>query len=201
MSEVAPWSNYSWLLGSRAKGVYDAFVQSLHFPGDVAECGVFAGETSRELIRFLEEMGIEKLVHLFDTFEGLPHLATPDERSVALGNELEPGMYRSSLDTVLDHLKGLSQYRIHQGIFSSTFPRFSESLCFIHADADLYDSTVDIIRLAHRCLVTGGRIVFDDFGDPQFPGVKWAVDRFLSPTDYLVKTSSEFTQCIAMRIT
>ncbi len=200
MSDVAPWRDYSWLLGSRAKGVYEAFIQSLHLPGDVAECGVFAGETSRELIRYLEQMGIEKVVHLFDTFEGFPNLETFEEHTLALGNELEPGKYHSSLDTVLGHLDGLSRYRIHQGIFSDTFLRFSEALCFVDADADLYYSTVDIIRLADRCLVSGGRIVFDDFGDPQFPGVKWAIDRFLSPKEYLVQASSETTQCIATRM-
>ena len=45
----------SWLLGDRAPNVYSWFLKSLHLPGDVAECGVFTGETSRELVKHLEE--------------------------------------------------------------------------------------------------------------------------------------------------
>ncbi len=45
----------SEFLGPRAVNVYSWFLRSLHLPGDVAECGVFQGETSRELVKFLEE--------------------------------------------------------------------------------------------------------------------------------------------------
>ena len=54
--------------GTRAANIFSLFLRSLDFPGDIAECGVYAADTSSEMIRFIEAAGIDKTVHLFDTF-------------------------------------------------------------------------------------------------------------------------------------
>ncbi len=161
---------HSGLLGRRAEHVYAWFLKSLHLPGDVAECGVFHGETSRELVRYLEGHGSPKTVHLFDTFAGLPDAISAGERSLSTGEELAVGRYACSVETVRARLRTVRQYRLHVGLFADTFAAFAQPLCFIHADADLYQSTVDIIRLADRCLVRGGQIVFDDYANRNYSG-------------------------------
>lgn len=190
----------SEFLGARAVNVYSWFLQSLHLPGDVAECGVFKGETSRELLRFLEGNKIPKNLHMFDTFEGLPSLITAEERRLARGEELNVGQYRARLEEVTNIMSGLNRYKIHKGLFSDTFADFSEPLCFIHADADLYQSTKEIILLADKLLVPGGHIVFDDYNNDLFPGVSLAIERHLNPKKYLIVPSTTSIQCFVTKL-
>lgn len=189
----------STFLGQRAKNVYDWFLQSLHLSGDVAECGVFRGETSRELLRYLEENNIQKTLHMFDTFKGLPDIITVEEMATATGKLLRKSQFSCSLKTVVKQMKGLHQFVIHRGLFSITFTNFVENLCFIHADADLYLSTLDIIHLADKCLVPGGNIVFDDYNNPETPGVKLAIESNLNPNDYIILPSPSTIQCFATK--
>jgi O-methyltransferase len=199
MSLLQNQFSYSSLLGERAEGVYAWFLKSLHLPGDIAECGVFSGETSRELARYLEDHAISKTLHMFDSFQGFPEVITMKERALATGDELQAGNYFSPLTTVLQNLESLHKYIIHKGRFSETLPVFSEPLCFIHADADLYQSTVDIIHLANRCLIPGGHIVFDDYDNPRFPGINLAIEKYLDPEKYIIVRSPETIQCFVTR--
>lgn len=187
------------LLGQRATYVYEYFLRSLHLPGDIAECGVFTGETSKELIKYLEQNAIDKIVHMFDSFQGFPDVITSEERDLSTAKELVEGYFFSTSETVIQNLGVLRQYKLHQGMFADTFAEFAKPLCFIHADADLYQSTVEIIGLADRCLVPGGWIVFDDYHNPLFPGVDLAIERYLDPGRYRIIASPESIQCYAVR--
>ena len=191
---------HSRMLGARADAVYARFLRCLNVPGDVAECGVYEGETSHEMVKYLERHAIRKTVHLFDSFEGLPDLITPFERATTTWEGLAPGQFRSSLDIVLRRMGAARQYAIHRGLFAETFADFSEPLCFIHADADLYRSTVEIIELADRCLVRGGAIVFDDYGAPSFPGIRRAIEERLDRRRYATVASPETSQYFGTKL-
>jgi len=188
----------SSLLGERADRLYEWFERSLALPGDVAECGVYRGETARELARFLRMCGAPKTVHLFDSCKGLPNLVTEEEREASVWKDLGHGQYASSVEEVEATIRGLP-CRLHVGMFSETLPRFCEPLCFIHSDGDLYQSTVEVIEFASRLLVPGGIIVFDDYGNPRLPGVKMAVERHLDRNRFAVFPSHDTIQCFAIR--
>ncbi len=194
-----PDLTYSSVLGRRAETVFSWLLRSLHLPGDVAECGIFRGETSREIVRYIEGTGIRKTVHMFDTFEGLPDTVTAEELATAAGHLLRKGQFACALEAVVDEMGPFSQYMTHKGLFSVTFQGFAGTLCFIHADADLYSSTIDIIRLADKCLVVGGTVVFDDYDNPETPGVRLAIERYLTPERYIITPSSSTMQCVATR--
>ncbi len=186
------------LLGNRADNVYEWFLRALTTEGDVAECGVFEGETSFNLTRYLEQMKIPKRVPMFDTFNGLPDTIMEQERGTPSAGPV-PGKFSCQLSTVLATMKPLTQYELHPGLFSQTLPLFDQPLCFIHADADLYESTVEIIRLADRCLVEEGVVVFDDYDSPYYPGVRLAVEDALAPGRYTIVPSPQSTQCYAVK--
>ena len=176
---------YSRSLGDRAPPLYRRFVHSLGLDGDVAECGVYTGTTSKQFLRYLWEQRIDKLVHLFDTFEGFPDVLTEADKVGTAGAWLlRPGALACPVTEVVRRMDGMTGYRIHRGRFSSTFEEFSAPLCFIHCDADLYRSTAEVIELADRCLVPGGTIVFDDYGSDLFPGVGLAIRKHLDLRRY-----------------
>lgn len=187
------------LLGKRARFVHETFVSSLSLDGDVAELGVFEGHTSRNFVSYLEASNVAKTVHLFDTFAGLPPIMTAEECVIADGRELRTGNYHAPLPRAEAMMEGLRQYKLHVGLFVETLPGFNQPLCFMHVDADLYVSTVQAIELADRCLVSGGSMVFDDYDDPAFPGIRLAVERTLSADKYEVFAVPGGTQYLARK--
>lgn len=197
--DVKGWSFETSMLipDCRAKPLYEQFIESLSLPGDVAECGVYDGRTSREFVKYLHANRPDagKVVHLFDSFQGLPDATDSYE-----GTSANTGAYASPESVARLHLSIVheSLYEIHAGWFHETFPAFTRRLCFIYADADLYQSTVEICELAHRCLVRGGRIVFDDY-DLCWPGVKKAIDEHLAPLAYEVIPDTQIHQCVAIK--
>ena len=187
-------------LGDRAPPLYERFVGSLALDGDVAECGVYTGTTSKQFVRHLREHGIDKLVHLFDTFEGFPDVLTEaDEMGTGTSWLLRPGRLACPVDEVVRRMDGMTGYAVHRGRFSETFGAFSTPLCFIHSDADLYRSTAEVIALADRCLVPGGIVVFDDYANEMFPGVSVAIRRHLDLRRYDAVPCRSTTQFVALK--
>lgn len=195
-----------YMTSGKSAALYRAFIACLadNLPGDIAECGALYGETASDMVRFLEHVGCEKVVHLFDSFEGFPDAFTDEEAAQNKAgdpywNSRRAGAMLAPIELCEIVLEGCTNYRIHQGFFSDTFPAFDKPLCFIHADADLYHSTREIIELADRCLVPGGTIVFDDYGDERFPGVKQAVEDHLDRTQYELEEMDGEFQAMALR--
>ncbi len=193
---TTPLSPTSYL-GRRALAVHSALARCLHLAGDVAEYGVGAGATSLAFARLIAQRDARKTVHLFDTFQGLPDVFSAQDREGATGSEQRVGNYSHSPKEVRDVFEPGHRFALHIGPFSTTLPQFVQPLCFIHADADLYQSTVDIIEFADRVLVRGGVVVFDDYDNSDFPGVRRAVDAHLVPGNYQVSYSA--TQAFARK--
>lgn len=173
------WQVSAVLDGTRAKRLYSALLTAVHtLPGDVAEFGVYQGETARELCRYLEAHGLPQTVHLFDTFAGLPP-ATPEDQNDHVDSNT-PGLYRCGLDTVYTTLRACTQYRLYHGLFAKSLPDFGTPLCLAHVDADLYAGTRDALACCQRLLVPGGIVVIDDYRT-HWAGVTQAVDEALQP--------------------
>lgn len=182
MLEVSP------LLGlERTLGLHHALDTVLHLPGDIVECGVGDGRTAAGLVWHVNKWAPQKTVHLFDTFTGLPE------------GEGSEGRYAHSVEEVHRRLRHMSGWRIHKGPFVDTLSELDSSVCLIHADADLYSSTCEIILWARRVLVPGGAIVFDDYHNPEYPGVTKAVDELLGPLPELLEPLTDGIQLLVQR--
>lgn len=170
------------LLGDRTDVVYRSLLETLHLPGDVAECGAHECATAVAMVSLIREREPAKTVHAFDTFEGLPDVITDEERSVSTWPDLAAGHYAADAAALARNTGSVTGLELHRGLFETTFPAFGTPLCFIHSDSDLYTSTRQTIALAERLLVPGGVVIVDDYGNPRLPGVALAVDRALPGT-------------------
>ena len=165
---------------------------SLHLPGDVAELGIYRGNTSANLISYLELAGIDKTAHLFDSFEGLDRpgendaCADPDVIArMDPSRVLDGRSCKARRTEVEERLNGLTQFEIHEGYFEDQV--FDTPLCWAYIDADLYQSTIDAITLVKDLMVPGGCMIFDDYGaDPWWPGVRKAVDEAVDPKEFVI---------------
>lgn len=142
--------------------------------GDAAECGVYAGGTALMLARVFSD-GAHRL-HLFDSFQGLPK---PDP---AHDEFLEEGQFQADAAPVRELLSDHQwMTEIHEGWIPDTFAGLEdERFCFAHIDVDAYRSALDCCEYFYPRLVSGGVMVFDEYGFPDAHGERDAVDEYFA---------------------
>ena len=139
-----------------------------HLSGDYVECGVWRGGMSAAIAELL---GPERMVHLFDSFEGLP-LAKEIDGKEALAwqrNTTSPGYFDncSAEEAYVMNamsLAGHSHYRTYKGWFDQTLPTFGDhSIAILRLDGDWYDSIMTCLEHLFPKVVQGGIVLLDDY--------------------------------------
>jgi len=157
------------LTDPEAWGIYASAKRTARIQGDIAELGVFRGGSARLIC---EGKG-DRTLHLFDTFAGLPSACGSDTR-------FQGGSFAASLDPVKSYLKPFPNVHFHAGLF----PASAEGLdnlrfCFVHLDADLYESTLAGIEWFYPRLNRGGVLISHDYYGPA-DGAGKAVHEYLA---------------------
>jgi predicted O-methyltransferase YrrM len=150
-------------------------------PGDMAEFGVASGASAM----MISARAPGRILHLFDTFEGLP---TPTQ---ADGSRFKEGQYRYSLEDVQLYLKS-DNVRFHRGMFPQSAAGLTETrFAFVHLDADLYASTIAGLEWFYPRLNKGGVLICHDYDTAK--GVNRAFEEFFAdkPEPYLEFAGSQ----------
>jgi len=158
------------------EALYRALLPSIAEPATYLEFGVFDGTSMRRWAGLLRHA--DSTLDGFDSFEGLPEnwgFATPKE-------VFDVGGKIPQIDD--------ARVRFHQGWFQDTLPGFLTKLtphpCLVlHLDADLYSSTIYVLRTLRPLLQPGTILVFDEFFDREHE-LK-AFDEFLRDTGMKVE--------------
>ncbi len=168
--------------------------------GDVGELGCNEGQSAVLIQRVISDLGSTKVLHLYDSFEGLPSTAAVD------GSSYQKGDLATTEDVVRAnfHRYALRQPVVHRGWFSETLPtELPESISFAHLDGDLYDSISMSLRHVSPRLAPGAVCLVADYCDEavhpdgwnHLPGVKKACDEFLH--DKPERVSSIYSGCFS----
>ncbi|MBN1676646.1 MAG: hypothetical protein JXR37_36720 [Kiritimatiellae bacterium] len=155
-----------------------------HVAGDVVECGVGRGLSFFALGLFMEQLGMERRLYGYDSFQGFP---APSPEDASNRNPVRGDVWaETSVEHVAQHFRdaGLETFlrtrvSLVPGFFEETLaPPFEfGGIALLHLDVDLYESyRVCMRRLGDR--VTG-LIVYDEYGSPKWPGATLAVDELL----------------------
>src|SRR5262249_51270956 len=159
--------------------------------GHFLEFGVYTGGT----IRFIASRIKKRVIHGFDSFEGLPEAWS--------GFNLGRSVFdvRGKLPPVPDNV------RLHRGLFEATLPGWlkenSGAAAFVHIDCDLYTSTQTIFTLLADRIVPGTIILFDEYFN--FPN--WEQHEFKAFQEFVTSQGLAYTylafarQQVAVRIT
>lgn len=184
-SVVDQWPLYCGIGNlSRFMAISDLFRSTLNVPGHIAEFGSWKGANlffMAKLLRIFDPHG-SKLVHCFDSFEGLTAFNKKD-----LPQKQTKGKYKGSLEIIKDMLNLYEledEVVIHQGLIEQTLPKVLDgnqalTFSFVYCDTDLYDSTKTILELVHPRLAKGGLFVFDEWNYENYPGEGVAVNELL----------------------
>ncbi|MCP4548560.1 MAG: dTDP-6-deoxy-L-hexose 3-O-methyltransferase [bacterium] len=172
---------------------YELYKSIVDLPGHVIECGVFKGASFIRFCTFREilESPYSRKIIGFDAFGKFP--MQDDSNDQAFVERFEEsagdGISVDELKTVLSH-KGFRNYELIQGDVSDTIPSYVSNhlelkIALLHIDVDVYKPTVSILNHLFDRVVTGGLVVFDDYGS--VAGETKAIDEFLSGRDDIIE--------------
>jgi O-methyltransferase len=149
--------------------------QAAHLQGDFVECGVYKGGSARLLAEAVRAVGVQKRIHLFDTFQGMPTTSTADLHQ-------QGDFADTSVQAVQAVLRSFPNVMLHPGHIPETFREIESmsSIALAHIDVDIFQSVIDCCEFVYPRVVSGGFIIFDDYGYPSCPGARQAVDSFFA---------------------
>jgi O-methyltransferase len=143
--------------------------------GDFVELGVYKGFTAR----LMHHYAPERVLHLFDTFEGFPDQSMQADKDKA-DNPITKKLFK---DTSVEGVKKLifpqnDNVHFYPGFFPDTIPEgFNEKrFSFVHLDADLYEPVLDGLKFFYDRMSPGGFILVHDYN--AWIGARQAVDEF-----------------------
>lgn len=150
--------------------------------GEVAECGCWRGLSSYQIASDLDGWE-EPVFHIFDSFAGLSEFRELDGELHSRSEEERAARreeFSCDLDVVKSNLSCFPFIQYYKGWIPDRFREVADrSFAFVHIDVDMYQPTKDSFLFFFPRLVSGGAMVFDDYGFPGFPGARRAVDECL----------------------
>ena len=131
------------------------------------------------------------MLHLFDTFEGLPAPADLDNV------KFHTGQFRSELASVKRYLAD-SRVEFHKGLFPGTASVVADRrFSFVHLDVDLYESTLAGLEFFYPRMSRGGIIISHDYVSAD--GVNLAFQKFFeSRPDPVIELTGY--QCMVVKL-
>jgi O-methyltransferase len=157
--------------------------------GDLVECGVFKGDIAWVVTAVLGEKLRGRSFYLYDSFAGFaPDLAKPEDYPdnpgfIDFANRFyqERGLY----DAVVARFAAMPNVRVTRGFL----PQVLSTLCpdkigFLHIDLNSPQAEIGCLERLFDRAVTGGVIVFDDYGWHAFRVQKAAEDAFFAARGY-----------------
>jgi len=153
-------------------------VMLLNIPGHIVELGCHRGKTARIMQKVLDVLEIDREVHLYDSFEGLPGKRpedghTPFRAGQMSANPNAPkhliageGFDEAHIFELFDEFK-LRHPIIHRMWFNEiTDSDIPSEIVFAHLDGDFYTSIMESLELVYPRLSSGGICIVDDYCDP-----------------------------------
>lgn len=175
------------LCSTREMQSFDRLVNLCHLlmqcadvPGDVVEFGCHEGLTAMLLSSLTT-----KHLNLYDSFEGLPK---PSDRDLNRDPFVKGAMTTDFFAVTHRFMEaGLPIPTVYKGWFKDVCSfEMPERIAFAHIDGDFYDSTRTALEKVYLLLSIGAICVIDDYDYVQLPGVKVAVDEFMSDKEQII---------------
>lgn len=138
--------------------------------GNMAEVGVYLGGSAY----YINKNSNGRRVYLFDTFEGIPMSGNYDRHAIGDFSD-------TSFEAVSEIFLSDSNVELVKGVFPESAKgviKDDDKFCFVHLDADQYESTKNGLYFFYDKMVKGGIILMDDYG--WLPGVYLAITEFFN---------------------
>lgn len=173
---------YTAICRNRLENIYNVVQKAEGLDGVLAEAGVGGGGSA-----FLISAVTTKQFHLYDSFLGLPEPTPEDIRENFNESHFKPGLFSFPAKNIVRDLAMFGdRIKIHEGWFKDTLEEASDlRFAFVHLDVDLYKSYKECLAFFVPRIVPGGFLILDEYGFPQAPGCKRAVDEYFGDDNIL----------------
>lgn len=152
------------------------WIQENHIEGNVAECGVYRGDSAKFINRYFAD----RKIYLFDTFEGFEHRDLSFETDNLSGgfnsSFFDEALFKNtSLDIIKEKMTKIENVIFKKGYFPETAYGVEDKFCFVNLDMDLYTPMLGGLRFFWDKMEKGGCILLHDYFHEGLQGVKKAV--------------------------
>ena len=184
----------------------EIFKKTMSIPGDIAEFGVFRGNSLMTWANLLEIYSIgsrTKRVFGFDNWRGFENFHYKDGKKITYiakkMRNYSPKKYLNELKEAIQiydndrFIKWKPRIILIEGSIEKTLKKFLKlnpgiRFNLVHFDMDLYKPTKTALKLIFNKVSKGGIIIFDEYSIQDWPGETAAVDEFL-------KNKKEHLEC------
>jgi O-methyltransferase len=141
--------------------------------GNVAELGVYKGKFARYINQYFPD----RLLYLFDTFEGFDKrdVISETRQNFSSGDQ---DFSDTSVESVLSRMPFPGNCRPVKGFFPESAKGLEDQFVFVSLDTDLFEPIYNGLSFFYPKLVSGGYIFIHDFNCDAYKGVRQAVERF-----------------------
>ena len=141
--------------------------------GNLAELGVYKGKFARYLNQYFPD----RLLYLFDTFEGFDKRDISSERqnNFSLGDQ---DFSDTSVEAVLKRMPFPEKCKPVKGFFPESAQGVQDQFVLVSLDTDLYEPIYNGLNFFYPRLVAGGYIFIHDFNNDAYKGTREAVEKF-----------------------
>lgn len=158
---------------------YVEWIRSQNIEGNVAECGVFRGDSAKYINYYFPD----RKLYLCDTFEGFDESDMQYERAHSESFEKSRFSDRTffvetGISFVMEKMSYPEKVVIKKGYFPESMQGVEDRFCFVNLDMDLYVPMLNGLRFFWDRMESGGCILLHDYFSGVFKGVKQAVDTF-----------------------
>jgi len=148
-----------------------------HVDGSLIELGFGKGNTLTEFISYMNSRDVVKRdIQLYDSFEGYPSPVEEDENAFVKGGfkrPIQPAMdIRNTINKDVKLIKGFIEDTLEDSFNSNS------EIAIIHSDLVSYSSTLYSLTALNSKLSIDGVVIVSGYS--KYPGVKLAVDSFIS---------------------
>lgn len=161
--------------------------------GSIVECGVGRGRTFLAFAYLISAEKKGRMLWGFDSFAGFPEPAAEDR---SLRNPKKGEWSGTGPDDILRILKraGMNpsdiakQIKIVPGFLEESLRKYNGGkIAILHLDADLYEAYRTALNELFPQVTDKGLVLFDEYGHPNWPGAKKAVDEYFNGKPYKVE--------------
>jgi predicted O-methyltransferase YrrM len=158
-------------------------INNNNIPGDFIEIGVWKGGLIMAMALKCIQLGIDRKIHAYDTFEGMTN---PSYDDVDMNNEFAINIFNKvQCVSLFNETKAnidktnYTNIEYHVGdILKTDVSNIPGEISLLRLDTDWYESTKFELKNFYPLVSPGGIVIIDDYG--HWKGCRKAVDDFLS---------------------
>lgn len=159
---------------------YAEWLNSKNIGGNVAECGVFRGDSAKYINCYFPN----RKLYLCDTFEGFAHddlqyeKGKNNKRFIQSRFADQSFFSETGVEFVMSKMMYPENIVVKKGYFPESMQDVEDRFCFVNLDMDLYVPMLNGLRFFWDKMVCNGCVLLHDYFSDVFTGVKQAVDMF-----------------------